>query len=214
MDKIKITLVDDHLVISEALKDLLAKVDDFQIIGMYTNGQDLLTSLKKIEHPDVILLDLNMPVMDGFETIKRLNTDFKGVFKVLVLSGYEEPFVIQKILKSGAHGYINKKASSLELELAIKTVVVHNFYLSSVLSKLLLEDKIYPKPEGLRITNIEEEILTLLCLQKDTQSIAKDLKLSKNTVNRYRANLLEKTGASNVAGLVVYAIKNGLYRIC
>lgn len=208
----KISIADDHNVIRKAMVSLINEMQDFEVISDCENGKELLDELKH-ELPDIILLDVDMPVMDGFETLKELMKLYKDEVKVLILSIHDEFYVITKMLELGANGYISKKARAKELEHALNTVYEYDFYLSPEISKLMVKDIADPKPDGMKINKVEEEIIRLVCDQKTNSEIGEILKLSPNTVNTYRTKLLEKTGSSNLVGLVVFAIRNGIYRV-
>lgn len=207
-----VSIADDHNVIRKAMVSLINEFDGFEVISDCENGAEMLESLER-QLPDLVLLDVDMPVMDGFETLKQITAKYDGKLKVLILSIHDEYYVIQKMLELGANGYVSKRARSKELEHALNTVFDYGFYLSPDISKMLVKDIADPKPEGMKINKVEEDIIRLVCEQKTNSEIGEILKLSPNTVNSYRTKLLEKTGSSNLVGLVVFAIKNGIYRL-
>jgi DNA-binding NarL/FixJ family response regulator len=213
MNKITISITDDHEIVREGFVSLLNSFEDLEVIHDTSNGQELLDRLHNATLPDVILLDIDMPVLDGIETLKILRDTYGDLVKVLCLSMHEEYFIVQNLLELGANGFISKTATSDEVKNALFTVMKYDFYLSPQMSKSLFGSKFKENGGVARLTKIEEEIVVLICDQKNNKQIATELKLSPNTVNAYRTKILEKAEAINAAGLVVYAIKNGLYKV-
>lgn len=212
MSKITISIADDHNVVREGLARILDQMEEFEVRIMATNGQELLDKLNELTVTDIVLLDIDMPVMDGIETLHSLRAKYGDTIRILGLSVHEEIFIVQNMMEEGANGFISKKASSEDLRHAILSVMKHDFYLNPTFSRELL-GKRYSIPESMKLTKTEEEIILLICQEMNNKEIAEHLKLSPNTVNAYRTKILEKTGTTNTAGLVVYAIKSGLYRV-
>lgn len=212
MKKTTISIADDHLVVREGLTKILNSFEEFEVRWSAENGQDLLDKFSG-GPTDIVLLDVDMPVMDGLETMRNLRAKYKNTVKIVCLSMHEEYFIVQSMLEEGADGFITKKANSQELQKAIHSVLDHDFYLSPQLSKELFGKRYMRKPDDNMLTKVEEEIIRLVCLEKNNKEIAEELKLSPNTVNAYRTKILDKTETTNAAGLVIYAVKNGIFRI-
>lgn len=211
----RIFLVDDHAVLREGLRTLLEQEPDFTIVGEAANGQHLLDQLPTTP-TDVVLLDLNMPVLGGIATAQRLRADYPKV-RVIILSMVEEPLSIQQALAAGGHGYLLKVASKDELLTGIRIVMTGRRFLCSeiglsMLDKVLSAPVAPPAPSatGTRLSRRELEVLSLVAEGLTTTQIAEQLFTSKRTVETHRQNILEKTGCKNTAVLITYAITQGL----
>lgn len=205
-------IADDHQVLLDGLYTLLAAADDLEVVGTGQNGQEVLQFLR--DHPvDVVLLDINMPVLNGIETCKILHKDYPQV-RVLALSMYEKASFIQQMLKNGASGYILKNTGQDELVEAIRTVHRGEQYLSKVVSDTLMQSML-GRPATSRqyipeMTRREKEILLLIAKEFTTQEISEQLHISLNTVETHRKNLLSKFGVRNSVGLIKIALERGL----
>ena len=211
---IRLFLVDDHAVLREGLRLLLAQEPNLAIVGEAANGQQLLDQLPTIP-ADVVLLDLNMPVMGGVETAERLQADYPDL-RILMLSMVEEPLSIRQTLAAGAHGYLLKNAAKDEVLTGIRTVLAGRRFLCSEIGLALLErvgDTLAPPPMlpgRSPLSRREHEILQLVAEGLTTQQIAEQLFTSKRTVETHRQNMLEKTDCRNTAALISYASTHGL----
>ncbi|RNI21828.1 response regulator [Rufibacter latericius] len=213
---IKVILVDDHTLIRDGLKSLLKSERTIQIIGEAENGQQLLDLLETTT-PDVIMLDLNMPVMDGFETLQHLQQKYPNV-KVLILTMLDQESYVHKVRSAGAMGYVLKTAGRDELVHAIKTVANDNSFISSEVALNLLNKA--NNPEGAtqsagsknnpELSKREMEVLKLIAEGYTNAEIADKLFASKRTIESHRQHLIEKTKARNTATLIKYAIQEGL----
>ncbi len=208
-------MVDDHTIIRDGLKSLLKSERSIQIIGEAANGQELLELLKTTA-PDVVMLDLNMPVMDGFETLKHLQEKHPDV-KALVLTMLDQESYVHKVRASGATGFVLKTAGRDELVHAIKTVASNNsFICSEVALKLLNRSPVDgATPEGFQkpspeLSRREMEVLRLIAEGYTNAEIADKLFASKRTIESHRQHLIEKTKARNTATLIKFAIQQGL----
>jgi DNA-binding NarL/FixJ family response regulator len=206
---IRLFLVDDHSVLREGLRTLLEQVPDFTIVGEAANGQQLLDQLPGIP-TDMVLLDLNMPVLGGIATAERLRADYPAV-RIIVLSMVEEPLNIKQALLAGASGYLLKNASKDEVLTGIRTVLAGRRFLCSEIGISLLDKVLTPEaPAMARLSRREQEVLYLVAEGLTTTQIADQLFTSKRTVETHRQNMLEKTGCKNTAALISYAITHGL----
>lgn len=209
---IRLFLVDDHIVLREGLRLMLAKEPDFTVVGEAANGQLLLDQLP-ITPADVVLLDLHMPVLGGLATAERLHAEYPNL-RILMLSMVEEPLSIQQALAAGAHGYLLKNAVKEEVLMGLRTVLAGRPYLSAEIGLALLARITSPAPAAatasVTLTRREQEILQLVAEGLTTVQIADQLFTSKRTVETHRQNILEKTGCKNTAALISYASAQGL----
>ncbi|HNK67445.1 MAG TPA: response regulator transcription factor, partial [Flavobacteriales bacterium] len=179
------------------------------------NGEELLTGLKGNE-VDIVLLDLEMPVMDGVEALRRIREEHTKV-KVIVLSTHDDERSIVRMMELGANGYVLKTAEPDEVETAIRSVKESGYFFSDLVSRVMLQGLV--KKESVKpvfndvdpLSERELEVLRAICQEMTTTEIAGKLFLSPRTVEFHRNNILLKTGARNVAGLVVYAMTRGIY---
>lgn len=201
---IKILIVDDHAILRAGLKMLLEKEDDFEIIGEAENGKEAIKKNKLLK-PDVVLMDITMPDMNGLEATKKLLHDNSFV-KILVLTMHEEPEYFQEFIKIGAKGYVLKKAADTELINAIRTVSSGNIFVHSHMADLLKEqeEKLSPR---------EKEVLIFLAKGFVNKEIAEKLNISVKTVETYRARIMEKLNLSGRSELTDYAIKTGILKL-
>ncbi|AEI50460.1 response regulator transcription factor [Runella slithyformis] len=215
MDKIKLVIADDHNLFRKGMTAMLNQINDFELIGEAANGKELL-DLLSITTPDIALLDLQMPVMDGVETTEHIQVQFPHV-KVIIVSMHEEDRFIIHLLEKGVNGYLLKDSEPGEVENAIRRVMSDGYYYSDFVSKALHRKVITratpPVPlfnSKVQISPREMEVLQLLCEGLSTLEISEKLFVSPRTVEGHRLRLLEKTGTKNTAGLVAYAFKNDL----
>jgi len=210
---IRVLIADDHQVLIDGIKAMLNKETEINVIDYALDGEELFEKLEK-EIPDVILLDINMPKIDGIDACKRITKEYPSA-KVLALTMYGEGSFISSMLKNGAHGYLLKNSSKEELLQAIKTVHQgENYYspevTSNLISSLLPGKKVSSSTLLPKITRREKEILILIVDEYTTHEIADKLFISLSTVETHRANLLSKLSVKNTAGLVRIAIEKGL----
>ncbi|MDF7815251.1 response regulator transcription factor [Hymenobacter sp. YC55] len=212
---IRVFIVDDHVLIRDGLRTLLADHPLFEVVGEAADGQALLDQLPTVA-TDVVLLDLTMPVLDGLATTHCLRAEYPHL-RILMLSMMVHERTIGEVLAAGAHGYILKNADKHEIIAALQSVAAGKRFLCSeiglsILDKILLEPShpSTPPGDGVALTHREREILQLVTDGLTNQQIADKLFTSRRTVESHRQNLLEKTGASNTPALVKYAMEQGL----
>ena len=211
---IRVALADDHMVLREGLVSLIQRSSGMEIAFEAADGRELLRKLATTE-ADVILLDLRMPEMDGLRAITMLRKNFSKV-KIVVLSTYNERSIIIEAIKRGANGYLVKTSSFAQVEEAIEAVMEHGVYMNDSMSKVLYKGwggKKRSRPDlGMdrNLSRQELRVLKLICEQLTTPEIAKKMDLSPKTIDNYRLKLMEKTGARNVAGLVIYAMERDM----
>jgi DNA-binding NarL/FixJ family response regulator len=211
---IRLLIVDDHAVLRSGLRALLSQEPGIELVGEANNGQELLDILPT-SPTDVVLLDMNMPVLDGVATAQRLAAEHPQV-RVLMLSMVDQPRSIGQAFAAGAHGYILKNADRNEILVAIHTVMAGKRFLCSEVGLSLLDLVLATTPAPPVVASApsplsrrEQEVLQLVADGLTTQQIADQLFTSRRTVETHRQNILEKTGAKNTAALVRYAIAQG-----
>ncbi len=212
---IRLALADDQALFRKGMALLLRDMAGAQVVLECANGEELLACLKS-DPADIVLLDLEMPVMDGMETMRRLRLEFPAV-KVIVLSSHDEEKFITHLMELGANGYMLKTAEPDEIDTAIRSVAENGYYFSDVVNKVVLHGLVHKqkvKPTFNDIDPLSErelEVLRGICQERTTTEIAERIFVSPRTVDFHRNNLLLKTGARNAAGLVVYAMTKGIY---
>lgn len=215
--KIDVVITDDHKLFRKGIRSLLGDFDFINRLYEAGNGRELLELLEKTTpKPDVILLDLKMPEMDGMEANKKLKELFPEI-KVIVLTMEDDEQFILHLINEGVNGYLMKNADPDELEMALKKVVENDFYFTDDISDLVFRNFISGK-KNVHITDSflsprEIQVLELICKEYTAAEIADELVLSVRTIDGFRSKLLQKTGTKNMAGLVVYALKNRIVDI-
>jgi DNA-binding NarL/FixJ family response regulator len=208
---IKIFLADDHKIFRESLKRLLLTDKIAEVIGDADNGKQLL-ELLDWQIPDVVLMDISMPIMDGVEATQKALEKFPDL-KVLALSSFCDENNYYKMVAAGAKGFVLKNAGISELELAINEVAFGRSWFSSELLQNVITSFNKTSVREPELTSKEVEILKLICDGLTNDQIANKINLSTDTVKWYRKKLLINTGCSNTAALIIYAIKNSVIEI-
>ncbi len=207
--KSRILIADDHAMFRDGLASLLSSNRNWEIAKKVSDGLEVLRALET-ERFDVILLDINMPGMNGIDTAEIVRQKYPQV-KVLMLSMFNDIKNIQKVIKAGAHGYLLKDSSKKELVEGITTVLEGGtFFVDQVKEVLIHGLRSENSFNEVKLTDREKDILELICLELTTQQIAQKLDVSTHTVETYRKNLLAKTGAKNSVGLLKFALENKL----
>jgi DNA-binding NarL/FixJ family response regulator len=207
---IKIIIADDHKIVREGLKALLSSAGEIEIIEEAPNGLILLHQLKTIQ-PDLVLLDIGMPVMDGIEAASKIKTEFPKV-KILVLTTYVEQSKIKKMLKIGVHGYVLKDSGKDALINAIRTVTAGQNYYDQRVTDVVMssyQPKKVTSSGTIALTKREKEIAELIAKGKSTKEVSQELFISPLTVDTHRKNIFSKLGINKVTALVKYALKEG-----
>ncbi len=215
--KLKIVITDDHALFRKGLKALLS---DFRFIGEIleaANGIELLDLMEKEEKkPDIILLDIKMPEMDGIEVTDKVKALYPDV-KILILSMHDDEHLISHLIEKGVNGYLFKNSDPEDVEEAIIKVLDKEFYFNDNISQLVYRAFVgknkKPALADSTFSNREIEILEMICLEHTNAEIAEKLFISQRTVEGHRKNMLSKTGVKNTAGLIIYAIKNNIVQI-
>ena len=215
---IQVAVADDQQLFRQCLVSNINLLQQVKVIMEAENGQQLINLLQTAPvQPDVILLDLNMPGMNGVETTEKVRNSFAGM-KIIILSVHSEPRHVIYMIEKGINGYLSKHSTLEEVDKAINAVYRNGFYLSEELMKsiqhgLPQKNKKFYFDVQETLTRREKEVLGLICKEYTTPEIAHQLFLSERTVEGHRNNLLTKTGARNTAGLVIFALRNKLVDI-
>lgn len=219
MKKHKIVIVDDHSLFAESLESLINNFSDFDVQYVVNNGQELIDRLSsKEDFPDVVLLDINMPVMNGVQTMYWLKKN-QIKLDVLALSMDDTEETIIKMLSYGAKGYLLKDIHPEELEHALNAVISKGFYYTDQVNNSLIkslnstEDQIDQNIDFIELNDREKTFLELACTEKTYKEIADDMFISPKTVDGYRDSLFKKFGVSNRIGLVLHAFKHDMVKI-
>jgi two-component system, NarL family, response regulator DegU len=214
MKQLKVYIADDHTLFRKAMVNLLRSFERVVDVKDAENGKELLT-LVKYEVPDVAIIDLQMPVMDGAETSKQILQKYPDV-KIIILTMHDSNKYILHMMELGAHAFLLKNTEPDELEKAIYAVADKDFYhnelVASVLRKNVKERKIGQRPlfQQAELTEREKEILLLICQELTMKEIGQRLFLSENTVRNHRVNIMDKVGVNNIVGLVKFAYDSGV----
>jgi NarL family two-component system response regulator LiaR len=216
MSKIKVLLVDDHAMLREGLKALLNLCEDIEVIAEASDGRQAIGFVREFA-PDVVVMDMAMPGMDGLEATKHIIKE-RPQTKIMVLSQHDNERYVLPILQAGAMGYVLKRSFAGELVTAIRTVYQGESFVSPSITKMLLlnyrqRDESSAEADQQMLTEREREILKLVAEGHSSQEIADLLNLSKKTVTCHRTNIMTKLGIHNRANLIKYAISHGLVEL-
>jgi len=206
---IRIMLVEDHTVVREALRGMLEKEPDMQIVAEAGDGETALRLSREVA-PEVVVMDVSMPGIDGIETTRRLLA-WNPAIKVLALSTYRDWRIIQQILDSGAAGYVVKSAAGAELRRGIRAVVEGRSFLSSEAAEAVA-DGLRNSQQGpeLALSRPERQVLALIVGGKTSSDVADSLHIAQSTVEVHRRNIMRKLQVHGMANLIKYAIREGL----
>ena len=210
MSKIFVLIVDDHKILVEGLRSLINQNSYIQAIGEAENGKDAITLCKDLK-PNIVLMDLDMPILNGIEATKIITIDFPQS-KVIILSMYPDHKYVQSALKAGAKGFLVKDTVADDLIQAIRVVNGGKAFFSPSVSKIIIESMYIIENSKFKedmITSREKEILQLVTEGKSSNQISELLFISKSTVNKHRENLMKKLNIHDIAGLIRYAIQKG-----
>lgn len=213
MSKIKILIADDHKILRQGIRSLLSSQGDFEVIGETSDGPETLKETFKLK-PDVVLMDIGMPNLNGFEATRQIKKKLPEV-KVLVLTMYQDDEYVLQALQSGASGYVLKDVAVEELVSAIRAVNNDQYYLSPSISRTVIDAYLRKTEKGERepsdlLTAREREIVQLIAEGYTNKEIAAKLYISVKTVDAHRSHIMEKLDIHDVAQLVKYAIRKGI----
>jgi two-component system, NarL family, invasion response regulator UvrY len=213
--KIQVVIADDHSLLRNALANLIASFGDYNILFQADNGKDLKEKLTQHVMPDIIMLDVNMPEMDGFETTQWLFKNYPQI-KVLALSMLSDEKTIIKMFRLGAKGYLLKNTDPAELKEALYSIMNKNVYLSEYISGKLvsgLHQDTESAGKEFVLNEKEREFLRWTCTELSYKEIAEKMFISPRTADDYRQSLFSKLKVHSRVGLVMYAVKNGIVEV-
>ncbi len=210
MKKYKIVIVEDHLLLSQAIGNIVDSFDDFEVICLCNNGKELTEKFSNSDViPDVILMDINMPIMNGIETTEWLTKHHPNV-KVLALSVEDDEDTVLRMLRAGAKGYLLKDVEKSILEEALLEVIKNGFYHTKDVTDILM-NSICGEQESIQFKENELIFIRYACSEMTYKEIAEKMFLSPKTIDGYRQVLFGKLGVKNRIGLAMYAIRNKIF---
>jgi len=212
--QIKVSIADDHKIFRDGIKMALRDREYLKILWEAEDGKDLMHKLK-LKQPDVLLMDIRMPEVDGVNAIGMIRKEYDNI-KIIVLTMYDDQEMITKMMEMGANAYLTKTTDPGEIYQAILTCMNDDFYFNDLVNKAVLlklqhkktVKQFYPNP--VKFSEKELKILKCLAEDKTTEEISKEVFLSPRTIETIRQNMKQKVGAKTIAGLVMYAVKNKL----
>lgn len=217
MDKIRIGIVEDQKLFRDGLRSIMNAESEFKLQFAAENADELFMHLKQpAGPPHIILLDMSLPDINGIEINDMIHKEYPTV-KTIILTAYDQPRYIVRLIENGANSFLSKNCDVDELILAIKSVYNTGFYFNKAILQALQsgtnKKKAITNINGIpvELTNRELEVLVLICKEYTTEEIAEKLFLSARTVDGHRTNLLDKTGSKNIAGLVIFAVSNHIF---
>jgi DNA-binding NarL/FixJ family response regulator len=209
--KIRIAIADDHTIIRKGVMELINTFGEFEVILDAVNGADLLQKIAAAPQlPDICMLDINMPELDGYETAKAIRSRWPDI-RILALSMYDSEYNIIRMLRSGANGYILKETDPKELRRALNEIYERSFYHSEIVTGRLI-NKLHQNAStaDFEFSEREQQFLSLCCTEMSYKGMAEQMNLSPRTVEGYRDALFEKLNIRTRTGLVIFAIRIGL----
>lgn len=210
-EQIKIALADDHNLFRKGMEELIEDFDNMEVLYSVPNGQELINKLSSGKLPDVCLLDINMPELNGFETARKIKEQWPDI-RILAVSVYDSEFNIIGMLRAGAGGYILKDAQPDVLRKAIEGIYENGFYHSELVTGKILH-RIISQPHEVSTTLLNEkqvQFLKLCCSEMTYREIADNMGISHRTIDGFRDQLFEKLNIKSRTGLVMYALKTGI----
>lgn len=216
MIPLKIAIADDQKIFRKGLTGIVNDIKEFDLVFETGNGFDMLNQLS-FKKPDVIIIDIKLPGLDDLKMLDYIKSNFEGI-KILMLSTIDEGPYIIKVMKAGANGYLLKDSEPEEIIMAIHEVYEKGFYFNKHLSITLIKELLVQPPATIgskeaMLNDREIDVLKLICEESTNAEIANKLFLSVRTVEGYRTKLFEKIGSRKIAGLVIYAVKNGIIHV-
>jgi len=216
MEEIRIVIVDDHDIIIDGLRSMFSSKTGFSVVGTAKNGQEAFELCEQIR-PDVVIMDISMPVLNGIEATRKIIAVMPSV-KILALTQHDSNEYILQMFKAGAKGYLLKNSKKAELIDAIENIVAGNSYFGKKISDIMMESFIHhdekkDEVNEVVLTNREKEIIQLISSDTNNNQIADQLHISLRTVETHRRNIMQKLDVNSVVALVRYAIKKGLVEL-
>lgn len=206
-ESLRIIVADDHPLLLEGLIFMLGKKENFKIVGQASNGVDALKLIRELK-PDIAILDIQMPKLDGFEVSKIVFNENLPA-KIIFLTMYKDEELINKVISLGVKGYVLKENAVNDIVTCIESVADDKFFISPQVSAIVLKQKTAKKKsEGELLTPSEKRIIDLIALDKNSKEIAEELFISVKTVENHRSNICKKLGITGNSALLKYALKN------
>lgn len=213
-ETINVSIADDHKIFRKGVILSMKSYHNIRFISEAENGEELIKEIEK-ERPDIVLMDLKMPIKDGIETTKYLNKHYPQI-RILILTMFEDERFVGHLMDSGANGYLLKSTEPSEIKQAITDVMTTGFYLNNFVNRVLIK-KNYAKQKfnpnlnnEIVINDREKEVLSLVCMEYTAHEIAQKMEISARTVEAIKDRLMERFGVKNSVGLVFFAMKNSL----
>jgi two-component system response regulator NreC len=217
MKKIRILLVDDHKILRDGICSLLKEYTDMEVVGEAADGRTALDLVKELS-PDMVVMDISMPDLNGIDTTRKIHTDYPHI-KVMALSMHYDRHFVSEIFKAGASGYLLKDCAFDELAHAIRIVTDNKTYVTPQIASLVVETLVndsqrsHNKHAFTLLTGREKEVLQLIAEGKSTKQIASHLNISTKTIESHRRQIMGKLNIRNIADLTKYALREGLISI-
>jgi len=208
----RVAIVEDHKLLRSSFVALINDEEKFHVEIEASNGQELLNMINPLSLPDIVLVDVEMPIMDGPETVLQLRSRYGEDLKILGLSIHTEVRLVNQMLENGANGYLSKAAGAEELFTSFEKLESVGFYLSKDISRILKREN-GRGHLSVQLNEKEIAILKLLFKELTNSEIAATLEIPVNTVNTYRTRMIDKLGVRNTVGLVLYALKTGICKL-
>jgi DNA-binding NarL/FixJ family response regulator len=211
---INVAIADDHKIFRKGVILSLKAYHNIRFMLEAENGEELIKEIEK-EEPDIVLMDLKMPVKDGIETTKYLNKHFPQI-RILILTMFEDERFVGHLMDSGANGYLLKSTEPAEIKQAIMDVMNTGFYLNNFVNRVLIKKNYAGKKfnpnlnSEIVVSEREKEVLSLVCMEYTAQEIAQKMEISARTVEAIKDRLMERFGVKNSVGLVFFAMKNSI----
>jgi DNA-binding NarL/FixJ family response regulator len=213
---IKVFIAEDVTMLREGMSMLISSADDLEFAGAASNGFEALNKIIEVK-PDIVITDIQMPEMDGIELTKEIRSSYPKI-QFIALTMFQDEHLIVDMLEAGARGYLMKSCGQGDVCDALRSVHAGGYYFcnntSIKLSRLIAASKVdaFPKVDRSKFTDVEIEIIHLICEEFSSKEIASKLNLGLRTIEGYRHKIFEKMNTKNMAGVVIYAIKAGIYR--
>lgn len=207
----KLAITDDHELVLQGIKSMLENTDEIKVVATYSDAKQTLANLHA-DQPDVLLLDINLPDINGIDLSKQLLKKFPEL-KIIALTNFEDTSFVKRMLKNGVHGYLLKNTDRIEIAEALKTVLSGEIYLQKDIQKKLLNQasrKVTDNSLFIKLTRREHDVLVAISEELTTQQISEKLFISPKTVETHRMNIMSKLGAKNSVGIIKIAIEKEL----
>lgn len=212
--KVNVVLVDDHTLFRKGMVELVNNFENFSVIWEASNGKEFIKNIRTLPVPEIVLLDIAMPEMDGHETTLWIKKKYPEI-KILVLSMFDQEGAIIKMLKTGVNGYVLKDTEPAELQVALINIAKKGFYYSDLVSGTMANSlkASSNEMEVVKLNDKEIQFLELACSEMTYKEIAEKMFVSARTVDGYRDSLFDKLSVKSRVGIVLYAIKNGYIKV-